>query len=366
MEYVRRRKRIIRDVKIIASLLSVLLLVVIIINIDKFYAKFVYRGNLNGSVVIPSKSKPNNISPNSKHIQTLNKEITITYTVSDGYYNNDINHIENVIKYVDGKIIEGEYLIPTFITGSFRKWYTTPDYKEGTEFDINNYTGEDITVYAYKEETRAKIDLKKLNEILNTNNYNEIVESIEQDFSLPTWLPENIEKIDLTEYNTSDHHIIYLEKNTDDSLPVLYWFTNEDKTLHWYSIDPTPLVIAENIEDDKIGFNNFTSLTNISGLRNWDLRNLTSINYLFNNCNKLKDISSIKYWNTENIISMKNTFSNMTSLEDASSIADWNISNVTDFTNMFQNTGNKPVFTSIEGTFNEEGTFIKSDNQMQS
>ncbi len=359
MQYVRKRKRFIKNILIASSLLCCLLLLVLIINIDKFYAKFVYRGSLEGRVVIPSRSSGHSFAPSPNMIlpssQTL--EFSVTYNANGGYYNNDSEKTTNIIKYKDNKIEEGRYIIPKYPTASFRKWYTTETFEEGTEFDINNYNGPDITVYAYSEEKRATINLGELTSLLNEGTYNEKsyseqITAIIQESSFPSFLPEDWINSEPSAYKTDEYHLIYIETH-DDNLPIVFWFTCQDQQLHWYSEDPNPI-----IKSSSDGLKGFVSITNISGLENWDTKELNQMNNFFANCSSLADISPIRYWNVTNVTSMNSTFSEMTSLTTPEIISYWNIINVTDFTKMFYNTDAKPTLYLVAGEFDSEGTYV--------
>ena len=47
-------------------------------------------------------------------------------------------------------------------------------------------------------------------------------------------------------------------------------------------------------------FSRCSQLSDISGLKNWNVSNGTNFSYLFEDCLSLSDISSLKNWNVSN------------------------------------------------------------------
>lgn len=80
-------------------------------------------------------------------------------------------------------------------------------------------------------------------------------------------------------------------------------------------------------------------LTDISGLANWDVSQVTNMQGLFQSCDELKDISPLKNWDTSSVTNMKETFGWCNELTDLSPLAGWNTSNVTDMKRMFYGDG---------------------------
>ena len=73
-----------------------------------------------------------------------------------------------------------------------------------------------------------------------------------------------------------------------------------------------------------------STVANLNGLENWDVRSATNMNAMF--------------------------FGNG-SLTDASAINNWNINTSIDFSYMFRATPVHPEFTQVSGTWDSEGTF---------
>ncbi len=78
------------------------------------------------------------------------------------------------------------------------------------------------------------------------------------------------------------------------------------------------------------------NLTDINGLTNWDVSNVTTMAGMFNNT-KINDITPLKDWNVSTVTAMNNMF-NHTQITDLASISNWNVSNVTEMGNMFNYT----------------------------
>ena len=77
------------------------------------------------------------------------------------------------------------------------------------------------------------------------------------------------------------------------------------------------------------------SLTDISGLANWDTSNVKDIHGMFRGCSSLTDLTPLSKWGTSNVIDMSYMFFNCESLTDIDALSGWNVSNVTDMNSMF-------------------------------
>ena len=156
-------------------------------------------------------------------------------------------------------------------------------------------------------------------------------------------------------------------------------------------------------------FSGATSLTNISGLTNWDTTkvanmsgmfqstkitnvdalipnknnnpniwntgNVTSMYQMFYSASSLTDISGLANWDTVKVTDMRYMFYNASSLADISPIAGWNVSSVTataggttisnnKFYQMFysvpSNVTSGFVFANRAGSLNSSGTYVTS------
>lgn len=297
--------------------------------------------------------------------------ITITYIAEGGYFANN-NNSTNVVTYIKSskEVKEGEYLQPKYVEGSFRAWYTTSTFKAGTEFDLENYTGGDITVYAQHGLERAAFNARSAMRRLHdasgeykgvTGRIKTIIVAIKEADEIPSWAVGKNWGNSLG--NTDEYY--WVEGNNGATfngvnyiIPILMWYDKTDGTLYWYSEDKSPVVQYTEQYGKTIGLNYFNSVTDISGIENWDVSKLDILDGFFANCHKLQDLSPIRNWDVSNVKTMTSAFSEMTMLNDASAINNWDISNVTDFTKMFYHTNAKPTFTRVTGTFDNNGTFI--------
>ena len=82
-------------------------------------------------------------------------------------------------------------------------------------------------------------------------------------------------------------------------------------------------------------FKNCISLTNVNGLSNWDVSNVTNMNDMFSGCQALTNVGALSGWETGNVTDMYYMFDNCYSLTDLDGLSDWNTSNVTNMSYMF-------------------------------
>ena len=87
-------------------------------------------------------------------------------------------------------------------------------------------------------------------------------------------------------------------------------------------------------------------LTNVAALEKWDTSKVTDMSYMFSGCKNLSDISGLKNWKTGNVTTMQGMFGGQvhqfagkidgcTSLTDVSALKTWDTSKVTDMSYMF-------------------------------
>ena len=81
-----------------------------------------------------------------------------------------------------------------------------------------------------------------------------------------------------------------------------------------------------------------TSLTDLSGLADWDISGVMDMNSMFQNATSLTDLSPLANWDTSSVTYMGYMFSGATSLADLSGLADWDTGSVTDMFAMFYRT----------------------------
>lgn len=82
-------------------------------------------------------------------------------------------------------------------------------------------------------------------------------------------------------------------------------------------------------------FGGCESLVDISPLRKWDTRDVTSMSYMFSNCTSLANVSALTNWDTSNVTNMSEMFGYCYSLANISPLADWDTSKVTEMDYMF-------------------------------
>lgn len=207
---------------------------------------------------------------------------------------------------------------------------------------------------------------------------------------------------------------LHIISSSDSKKPVYMWF--DDGTLYWWS----------EAETVKAGHNldyicmDFTTLTDISGLAEWDTSDVTSMKGTFSFCYALSDLKPIANWNTSNVTDfsqfincvkrvyrgrtssktskstksleriyvegdtknylvsaltdisplknwdtssatkMPSMFDSCINIKNMTPINNWDVSNVTDFTKMFSGCMSYPDFTKRSGTWND-GTFYPTE-----
>ena len=136
--------------------------------------------------------------------------------------------------------------------------------------------------------------------------------------SLPVdFLPSEINTI-----STSDSdYPIYIFFDNQDRAGIVYLFTESD-------------VIVMNPDSSSIFACN-SSLTDISGIANWDASNVVSLSGAFMRDSSLSDLSPLANWDIHNVVWLAQTFLNNSSINDISPLANWNTSNVTDLHGLF-------------------------------
>lgn len=82
-------------------------------------------------------------------------------------------------------------------------------------------------------------------------------------------------------------------------------------------------------------FADFTVLTDISGIADWDVSNVIDMSYMFYRAKSLPDALALRNWNTSNVTDMSYLFSNGTSLKFID-VSHWDTSRVTSMKCMFQ------------------------------
>ncbi|WP_165361976.1 BspA family leucine-rich repeat surface protein, partial [Bifidobacterium pseudolongum] len=108
----------------------------------------------------------------------------------------------------------------------------------------------------------------------------------------------------------------------------------------WYGRNVTRIESQGTIilnQDSSYLFYGQKFLASLSGLANWDVSRVTSMNYMFSNCSSLSDLSALAAWDVSQVTGMNSLFSNCTRLSDLSALAAWDVSKVTNMGAMFSN-----------------------------
>ena len=164
----------------------------------------------------------------------------------------------------------------------------------------------------------------------------------------------NIEEIEEVIYKINEEdikkgyiRILGENKKGDDFLKInkdkAYLIINGKKEdlCYTYKIDKgknefkIKFVFTKKITDLSYLFSDCTSLSNISALRNWDVKNVTNFSFLFNNCSSLTDISALETWNVSKGINFTCLFGKCSSLKDIWYLHNWNVENGEHFSYLF-------------------------------
>lgn len=120
----------------------------------------------------------------------------------------------------------------------------------------------------------------------------------------------------------------------DSEVPIYMWFVKDNDselgTLYWWSeARKTKIINCDRL------FSDFTNLSDISGLKNWDTSEVTSMVRLFYKTS-ISDLTPLRDWNTEKVKSLGDIFG-YTDITNADGLENWKTSNVTDLEGIFEN-----------------------------
>ncbi|MCR5586070.1 MAG: DUF285 domain-containing protein [Lachnospiraceae bacterium] len=83
-------------------------------------------------------------------------------------------------------------------------------------------------------------------------------------------------------------------------------------------------------------FKGWRNLTNIDGVKYWDVSNATSFYKMFSECDSLENLEGVEYWDVSNASIFEDMFSSCTSLTDIDGVLDgWKMANATTLKGMF-------------------------------
>lgn len=152
------------------------------------------------------------------------------------------------------------------------------------------------------------------------------------------------------------------DTNTNDGTGDIYWFTeakevflNEDskrifsgngytdssQNISWH-YEPdliTDLSSLSNINTSKVTdftstFYECSSLTSIDFVKNWNVRNVETLEYTFFDTG-IKNLDSLYNWKLDSLTNLDGTFCGAEELVDITGLINWNVSKVTDFISTF-------------------------------
>ena len=169
---------------------------------------------------------------------------------------------------------------------------------------------------------------------------------------------------------------------TTSSVPIYIFFddTNSAGIMYYYAENNAD-VVANSDSSNMFIFMN--SLTDITGVSNWDTAKVTNMGGMFSGT-KIASLESLvpnknnnpNIWNTGNVTNMGSMFHSCSSLTDITGIASWDVSRVTAtagsaafsanrFYGMFYGVPSATTsgfsFTNRAGSINSDGTYVTSN-----
>lgn len=91
------------------------------------------------------------------------------------------------------------------------------------------------------------------------------------------------------------------------------------------------------------------NLQDISGLREWDVSQVTEMPGLFRRCESLRDIGALESWDTSSVTDMWGAFSGCTLLRNVSPLSGWDVSSVRDMEVMFRGCSTLSSVSALSG-----------------
>ena len=122
-----------------------------------------------------------------------------------------------------------------------------------------------------------------------------------------------------SESNKEEKNIV---STIDSPYPIYMWY--EDETIYWWSEAKYPKLN----EDSSWMFNRMTNLNGLSGLKNFDVSNITNMSSMFYNDSSIISIEELRNWNTLNVVNMGWVFCYCHSLSSIDALSEWDVSKV--------------------------------------
>ncbi len=139
------------------------------------------------------------------------------------------------------------------------------------------------------------------------------------------------------------------EGDTGTTGPTL---SNNYRTVPWYNqaskikkVESTGTIVLN--ANSAYLFYNCSNLTDISGLANWNVSNVTDMSHMFSICSNLTDLTPLKSWNVSNVTDMRSMFLSCSKLTDLTPLKSCNVSKVTNMSFMFQSCSKLTKLTPI-------------------
>ena len=190
--------------------------------------------------------------------------------------------------------------------------------KKGIQKEEIKYKNEINIKYMTEEEGNQKIFGKGF-VINNINNINLIINGKNSPLVEEYYLKEG------------ENNVTICIKNTLTNLSYMFPFC---KTL--YNIDELKYLNTEKVTDFSYMFE-YTKISNIKALENWDTSKSESFRSMFSSCELLSNIKPLKNWN----VSRSKNFSDMfcrCKISDIKSLENWNVSKGKNFNSIFSYT----------------------------
>ena len=103
-----------------------------------------------------------------------------------------------------------------------------------------------------------------------------------------------------------------------------------------------------------------SNLTDISGLANWDVSNVTLMSNMFEGCSGLTDLTPLEHWNMSSVMNMSSMFYMCSSLTNLTGLEGWTVSKVTNMTSMFYDCSSLTNISALSGWNVSNVTLMKS------
>ena len=84
----------------------------------------------------------------------------------------------------------------------------------------------------------------------------------------------------------------------------------EEYNIENYSKDKLELKlkVINNLTDISFMFDGCSSLSNLSGISNWDINKVTNLSFMFSECSSLTNLPDISKWDTKNVTNINGMF----------------------------------------------------------